>query len=128
MMSYTENPLPEIGEQHPSRLYAKITQFDIRDAQRLREEFRTKAVERDGVLYWTSSGNTVPPDVFHTAFCTPSPSHLAGHAKQVDEQISAYRERMKDYVPSAEEMFEMRAAFGEGTTAVNVVTGQRTKL
>jgi len=39
--------------------------------------------------------------------------------------IADYCERMKDHVPSAEEQFEMRAAFGEGETVVNVFTGKK---
>jgi hypothetical protein len=39
--------------------------------------------------------------------------------------LAEYRERMKNYVPSGEEMFEMRAAFGPGEEVVNVITGQR---
>jgi hypothetical protein len=35
---------------------------------------------------------------------------------------------MENHVHSDEEMFEMRAAFGEGATVVNAITGQETKL
>lgn len=127
-MTYTENPLPQVGAQHPVRRYAKVMPFDINDALRLREQFRSEATERDGVLCWNSNGRAVPPDIFRDAFCTPSPSHLAGYAKQADEFISAYKERMKNHVPSDEELFEMRAAFGPGATVVNAITGQKIHL
>ena len=39
-----------------------------------------------------------------------------------------YRKQMATHVPDDEEMFEMRAAFCEGATVVNVITGKRTKL
>lgn len=42
--------------------------------------------------------------------------------------LEDYRERMKNHVYSAEEMFEMRAAFGEGETVVNVITGEKIQL
>jgi hypothetical protein len=35
---------------------------------------------------------------------------------------------MANHVPSSEELFEMRAAFGEGAEVVNVLTGRRTTL
>lgn len=41
------------------------------------------------------------------------------------EFLKEYCERMKDHVPSAEERYEMRAAFGEGQTVVNVITGKK---
>lgn len=31
------------------------------------------------------------------------------------------------HVPDAEEMYEMRAAFGEGVEVVNIITGQVTR-
>ena len=43
---------------------------------------------------------------------------------EVEKSISEYRERMKNHKPSAEEMFEMRAAFGPGAKVVDVFTGQ----
>ena len=48
--------------------------------------------------------------------------------KHTIETLTEYAEHMKNYVPSDEELFEMRAAFGEGETVVNVITGQRIKL
>jgi len=35
------------------------------------------------------------------------------------------RERMSNHVPTEEEKYEMRAAFGEGATVVNVITGKK---
>ena len=43
---------------------------------------------------------------------------------EVEKSISEYRERMKNHKPSAEELFEMRAAFGPGAKVVDVFTGQ----
>lgn len=43
--------------------------------------------------------------------------------KDTSEFLVDYKERMKDYVPSDEERFEMRAAFGK-ETVVNVITGK----
>lgn len=48
----------------------------------------------------------------------------AEYDKETDAFLAEYRERMKNYKPSEEELFEMRAAFGPGETVVNVFTGQ----
>ena len=40
--------------------------------------------------------------------------------------IEAYRKA--DRKPSSEELWEMRAAFGRGTTVVDVITGRKTRL
>ena len=52
----------------------------------------------------------------------------AARAEETKAVLKNYRRRQRRVKPSAEEMFEMRAAFGTGTTVVNVITGRRTKL
>lgn len=42
--------------------------------------------------------------------------------------LADYREQMKNQLPSAERINEMRAAFGAGKVIVDVITGQRIKL
>ena len=49
-------------------------------------------------------------------------------AREEEAAASLERYRNRNRNPSAEEMFEMRAAFGEGTTVVDVVTGKTIKL
>lgn len=44
----------------------------------------------------------------------------------IEEYIEARANRTREQIE--EEMFEMRAAFGEGETVVNVLTGETTKL
>lgn len=44
--------------------------------------------------------------------------------KDIQKVLAEYREARKNHVPSAEEMFEMQAAFGEGSTVVDIITGQ----
>lgn len=44
------------------------------------------------------------------------------------KDIAQYRESMKNYKPSEEELYEMRAAFGEGAEVVDVITGKKIKL
>lgn len=45
---------------------------------------------------------------------------------EVAESIAAYRKQAA--APSEEELNEMRAAFGKGTTVVDILTGRKTRL
>lgn len=115
-MIYTENPITE------TRAWL------VRNAERLRNSFREDAYEDNGVLRWKSNDRAVPHWSFREAFCTASAHHLQVEAEESSASIQEYRERMKDHVPDAEEMYEMRAAFGEGVTIVNAITGRKTRL
>lgn len=50
----------------------------------------------------------------------------AAYAEEAHRDVQAYRAR--ECAPSDEELAEMRAAFGPGTTVVNVFTGRVTHL
>jgi hypothetical protein len=49
-------------------------------------------------------------------------AHKEARASDLDETIEKMRGRGRERTP--EEMFEMRAAFGEGEEVVNVLTGE----
>ena len=48
--------------------------------------------------------------------------------KYVEALLMAHVRAESRREPSAEQMYEMRSAFGKGTTVVNVFTGRRTRL
>ena len=50
----------------------------------------------------------------------------AARDEEVEKSLAEYRRRAAE--PSEEELHEMRAAFGEGTTVVNILTGRKTRL
>lgn len=50
----------------------------------------------------------------------------AAREAEVQADLESYRANRK--APSAEELTEMRAAFGEGTTVVGVLTGEKIQL
>lgn len=50
------------------------------------------------------------------------------YRKYVDLTLGEYIAANKNREHTPEELYEMRAAFGPGTTVVNVITGKRTKL
>ncbi len=52
-------------------------------------------------------------------------AHEALKAFNAECAIREYRKARENYVPSAEEMYEMQAAFGPGAVVVDVITGQR---
>ena len=50
----------------------------------------------------------------------------AARDKEVSESLAGYRKNARP--ATEEEHMEMRAAFGKGTTVVNVLTGEKTEL
>ena len=50
----------------------------------------------------------------------------AARAAEVEADLESYRANRK--APSAEDLAEMRAAFGEGTKVVDVITGEEIQL
>lgn len=87
-------------------------------------------VEADGAIKWNSNGRYLMDD-----FCEKLEyagfdfSRVATEKKrdaQNEESLAEYRRNYKGL--SAEELAEARAAFGEGTTVVNVLTGDKTVL
>jgi hypothetical protein len=87
-----------------------------------------------GVIRWVSNNNVPPADCLEwlnkNGFIN-YPRVIRSTKFREDETARAiedYKERMKNHVPDEEELFEMRSAFGEGATVVNVITGKRTKI
>ena len=92
------------------------------------------AVVTDGIVRWDSNGQVPPKDVVGEMLAGQAISTneclASGRARDIETNIAldAYRTRMANHVPDAEELYEMRAAFGEGAEVVNVITGQRTRI
>jgi hypothetical protein len=66
-----------------------------------------------------------PPSVLIDYGADVPPRQVEMYDISTDAFMKEYIEQMKDHVPSAEERYELRAAFGEGETVVNVTTGQK---
>lgn len=88
-------------------------------------------IGEDGVGRWTSNGRAIPADAA-AKIAAFAPRAAAGMDLLATERaeraetaafLAAYRANPPQ--PTAEQLFEMRAAFGEGTDVVNVITGQR---
>lgn len=86
----------------------------------------------DGVVRWTSNNRVMPKDcreiISHTAYRDLF-SEEASRAAEDAETAAFLESYRKNYTgPSEEEKAEMRAAFGTGSTVVDVITGKRIRL
>ena len=91
------------------------------------DEIRTNT---EGGAFWNMSGNYLPADCAEILSYTDFPFSLEATAKareaQTAMQLEAYRKSYKE--PGEEEKAEMRAAFGSGSTVVDIITGERIRL
>ena len=91
-------------------------------------------VDKDGAAYWLSSIRYLPEDVAQMLRCTTFEfdfdATTRARDRQTAESLEKYRRRMEEYYNSLgnEEMAEMRAAFGEGSVVVDVITGKRIRV
>lgn len=86
-----------------------------------------------GVFRWTSNNAVVPEASIREKGIDKLPEYVESvqaeaRSQETRQFVESYRRHQAKRRPSAEQMFEMRAAFGRGTTVVNVLTGRRTRL
>ena len=84
-------------------------------------------VDLDGVARWASNNTPLPDECALQAKLAGVPINIEATRKARDEHLEEFARNYRHEV-TAEEMFEMKAAFGEGTTVVNVLTGEKIKL
>ena len=84
----------------------------------------------NGAAFWNSNGRYLMDDVAEKLAYTDFPFSLEETAKAREAQNELFFENYrKNYQgPSEEELAEMQAAFGTGTTVVDVITGQEIRL
>ncbi|MBQ6503095.1 MAG: hypothetical protein IJI57_04180 [Flexilinea sp.] len=77
--------------------------------------------------YWASNGHYLPLEcvqmLSHCAFFFDADATIRAEKEQSDRFLEEYRNTRHEL--SAEERAEMRAAFGEGTEIVDVISGER---
>ena len=100
------------------------------DAARLLAQRDNIEVEEDGAAKWKSNGSYLPADVvekltFAGADFFSAEATAAKREAQTAEFLGNYRQNHRT---TAEERAEMEAAFGKGTTVVNIITGEKIKL
>ena len=87
-------------------------------------------VELDGAIRWKESGNYLMDDFCEQLEYAGYPFSREATSKARDIQNNKFIEEYKqNYTgPTEEELFEMRAAFGEGKIVVDVITGNAIQL
>lgn len=95
-------------------------------------EDREMTVE-NGVAVW-KCGNIVPigcvAAFLHSKYgdLINIENHEFALDAEAEEVARRYRERMQNHVYSEEELFEMKAAFGDGVEVVDVISGNKIRL
>ena len=108
--------------------WKKHAEEEIERMQRMADngEIRTNM---NGAAFWNSNGNYLPADaaekLSHTDFPFSQEETAKARKAQTAAQLEAYRQNHKT---GAEEIEEMRAAFGPGATVVDIITGERIRL
>jgi hypothetical protein len=111
--------------------YIKDLRSDIewrrKDAIKMSNRFEVGAYVIDGVVRWKSNDSVPPQDILEL---WKYEGKDFDYVKSVEERqaemrksIEEYKKQMENYSPTAEELFQMRSAFGEGATVVNAITG-----
>ena len=91
------------------------------------DEIRTNM---NGGAFWNESGNYVPDHIIELLEYTDFPfsPEETRRAREAQQDIILENYRRNYQGPSEEELIEMRAAFGTGTTIVDVITGHEINL
>lgn len=128
-MSYARVDLTIEDDTSPDKHWYEITTYwsehDVKFGRGHDGVAYSLAADDHKVLYWESNDAVVPDDIIEATDWQFKAEHMAARDAQTTAFLTEYRERMANHVPSDEEMFEMRAAFGPGEEVVNVITGQR---
>jgi hypothetical protein len=89
-------------------------------------------VEQSGIARWKSNDAVPPQECLEQlkALGLVFNMHMSQFARDIETAafIREYRKSQASRPVSAEERFEMEAAFGKGATVVNVITGRKVRL
>ena len=91
------------------------------------DEIRTNM---NGAAFWNSNGHYLPSDCLEVLSHTNFPFSIeeTNRAREAQNELFFENYRKNYQGPSEEELAEMQAAFGTGTTVVDVITGQEIRL
>jgi hypothetical protein len=87
------------------------------------------AYTEDGLVWRWASNNAVCPLDACQDYGIPvdAAAQAAARDAELTAFVASYKAARRNRRPSAEERFELRAAFGPGQTVVNILTGERTR-
>ena len=110
----------------PRKVYTISTQWSEHDRP---HDGSAYTLESEGhkILRWDSNDAVVPGDIIAATDWPYADEMNAARDAQLAEFAAAYREARRHISPEqrAEEAFERRAAFGEGETVVDIISGER---
>lgn len=112
----------------------QLGEFWIRNARKeaeaAAEDFRSKAYVEDGVVRWKSNDRVPFDDMLEKMeyMGCQFDRIKSNEVRRIETAASFKKLRSQNRSYSEEELDEMRAAFGPGTTVVNVLTGQKIRL
>ena len=100
------------------------------EAARLLAQRDNIEVEEDGAAKWKSNGSYLPADVVEKLIFAGADffSEEATAAKREAQTAEFLGSDRRNHRTTTEERAEMEAAFGKGTTVVNISTGEKIKL
>lgn len=108
--------------------WKKNAQEEVKKAVAQADEKAT--VEADGAIKWNSNGRYLMDDFCEKLEYAGYPFDREATERKRDaqnaESLAEYRRNSRGL--SGEALAEARATFGEGTTVVNILTGERTEL
>lgn len=109
-----------------------VTHPFYKDSKRAEEKFHIDAYVKDGIVRWISN-NKVPPSELlefwkHLGKDFDYLKSMETSENETLEFIREYVKQKKDEAVTDEERFELEAAFGKGTTVIDVFTGKETYL
>lgn len=86
----------------------------------------------DGVVRWTSNNRVMPRDcrevLAYSAYRDLFNEEASRTAEEAETAAFLENYRRNYTGPTAEEQMEMEAAFGKGTTVVDIISGERIRL
>ena len=129
-MGYHSATCTQLETKGISRLkFDIVTVYHAGSAPSVSEAY-ANASESFRVLRWTSNDSVIPKDITEAIGWAYQGAMNIARERQTAATIAQYCESQANRTPEqiAEENFEMRAAFGEGTEVVNILTGKRTQL
>lgn len=100
----------------------------------IREDYAKGEIvyEDDNAVKWSTNGSYLPAECVEHMVFAGLPVNVEATAKkrkaQIAWDIKAYIKAMENAPVGDEERYEMEAAFGKGTTVVNVLTGRTVRL
>jgi len=91
---------------------------------------RDATVDKDGAISWKSNGSYLMDDLCEklerAGFAFSREATRKAREAQVAEELAEYRKNYRG--PSPSELEEMRRTFGEGTTVVDILAGEKVHL